>query len=257
MDRAFAPLGAAGLAATNVQPAQTVLDIGCGSGATLIALATAVGAAGYVVGVDVSASMLEVAERRAAALGLTNLRCILADASTYPFGEDSFDLAFSRFGVMFFDDPVAAFANVRRSLRPEGRVVFVCWRDLLANPWFRVPAEAVRAHVAPQPQPDPETPGPLAFADPDRVRRILEQAGFQGVQFEAFDAKLPLGSRTSATELLTHIGPAARLIGKADAKARAAAGIALDHALKTHEADGEVYLGAGVWIVSAHDAARR
>ena len=255
IDHVLAPLGAAGLASAALQPAEAVLDIGCGCGATLLELANAVGAKGSVVGVDVSQSMLAVAEQRAQGLGLANVRCVLADASTYAFGEAAFDLAFSRFGVMFFDDPVGAFANVRRSLRADGRLVFVCWRDLAANPWFHVPAEAVRPHVPPQPQPDSQVPGPLAFADPDHVRSVLERAGFDGVQFEAFNAKLPLGDRMRAIELVSQVGPTSRLLAGADDRARANAKLALDHAFKTHEMDGDIVLGAGVWIVSARNAA--
>jgi len=251
IDHVFAPLGLAGLASAALQPAESVLDIGCGCGATLLELASAVGARGGVVGIDVSRSMLAVAEQRAQALGLANVGFLLADASTYAFGEDAFDVAFSRFGVMFFDDPVGAFANVRRSLRADGRLVFVCWRDLAANPWFHVPLEAVRPHVAAQPKPDPEAPGPLAFADPNRVRGILAQAGFEDVQFKAFDVKLVLGLRTSACELLSQIGIAARLLGEADDRARADAVVALDRVLRAHETNGDVVLGAGVWIVSA------
>jgi SAM-dependent methyltransferase len=256
IDHVLAPLGAAGLASAALQPAEAVLDIGCGCGATLLELANAVGAKGSVVGVDVSQSMLAVAEQRAQGLGLANVRCVLADASTYAFGEAAFDLAFSRFGVMFFDDPVGAFANVRRSLRADGRLVFVCWRDLAANPWFHVPLEAVRPHVAAQPKPDPEAPGPLAFADPNRVRAILEHAGFEDVQFEAFDARLTLGLGPRACELLSQIGPASRLLAGADDRARADAVVALDRALSAHETDGGVVLGGGVWIVSARPLPR-
>jgi SAM-dependent methyltransferase len=199
--------------------------------------------------------MLAAAEQRVLAFGLANVRCVLADASTFAFGEHAFDLAFSRFGVMFFDDPVGAFANLRRSLRRDGRLVFLCWRDLAANPWFHVPAEAVRPHVPPQPQPDSQVPGPLAFADPDHVRSVLERAGFDGVQFEAFNAKLPLGDRMRAIELVSQVGPTSRLLAGADDRARANAKLALDHAFKTHEMDGDIVLGAGVWIVSARNAA--
>jgi SAM-dependent methyltransferase len=158
---------------------------------------------------------------------------------------------------MFFDDPVVALANVRRSLRPNGRFVFVCWRDLATNPWFHVPHEAVRPHVPPQPKLDPEAPGPLAFADPNRLRGILQQAGFGHVRIDAFDAKLPFGPLASATELLSQIGPAARLLAGADERVRAHAMGALDVASSAHETDGDVTLGAGVWIVVASPAQSR
>ena len=174
IDRAFAALSAAGLAAAAVKPGEAVLDIGCGCGATSLDLAAAAQA---VTGIDVSRSMLGVAERRAAATGIANAEFTLADASTYAFERAAFDVAFSRFGVMFFEDPVAAFTNIRPALKPTGRLTFVCWRDLAANPWFSVPVEAVRPFVPPQPKVDPNEPGPLSFKDPERVREILERAG--------------------------------------------------------------------------------
>lgn len=256
IDRAFAPLGAAGLAAAAVRPGETVLDIGCGCGATSLELSDAVGSTGRVVGVDVSRSMLAVAEERAGVAGLGNARFVLADASTEAFDERVFDLAFSRFGVMFFDDPVAAFVNVRRSLRSGARLVFVCWRELGANPWFHVPLEAVRPCVPAQPKADPQAPGPLAFAEPSRVRGILEHAGFENIQFEAFDAKLSLGTLATATETVSRIGPASRLLEGADDPARADALLALNLALTPYESDGDVRLGAGVWIVRARPATR-
>jgi SAM-dependent methyltransferase len=257
MDRVLAPLGARGLQSAAAGPGDAVLDIGCGCGGSSLELAGAIGATGSVVGVDVSRPMLAVAEERARAAGFGNVRFLLADAATEAFGDVVFDLAFSRFGVMFFDDPLRAFSNVRRALRPDGRLVFVCWRDLAANPWFAVPDAAVRPHVPPQPKADPEGPGPLAFADPARVRGILEGAGFEAVQFEAFDASLSLGSSNAALELLSHIGPASRLLDGVDERARAAALLALGAALREHERAGEVALEGGVWVVSARCARSR
>ena len=251
IDAAFAPLGAAGLASAAARPGEAALDVGCGCGASSLELGEAVGATGRVVGVDVSRSMLAVAEERATAANLGNARFILADASSEAFEERAFDLAFSRFGVMFFDDPVSAFANVRRSLRSDGRLVFVCWRELGANPWFRVPLEAIRPYVPPQPKADPEAPGPLAFADATRVRGILERAGFEDIRFEAFDAMLPFGTRTAATELVSKIGPASQLLEKVDEPERPDALLALDRALAANEREGVVRLGASVWIVVA------
>ena len=251
IDRAFAALGTAGLAAAGARPDDSVLDIGCGCGASSLSLGEAVGATGSVIGVDVSRPMLAIAKGRATALGLSNVRFSLADASTENFAAHRFALAFSRFGVMFFEDPVAAFVNVRRALAPRGKLVFVCWRELAANPWFSVPAEAVRPLLPVQPKPDPEAPGPLAFADPARVRGFLEQAGFDDVRFDSFDALLPLGTRACASELLSEIGPAARLLEGADERVRTAARLALDDALRAHEADGNVALRGGIWIVRA------
>ena len=254
MDRALAPLGARGLESAAAGPGDAVLDIGCGCGGSSLELARAIGATGSVLGVDVSRQMLAVAEERERAAGLGNVRFVLADAATEALGDDMFDLAFSRFGVMFFDDPLCAFSNVRRALRPGARLVFVCWRDLVANPWFAVPAAAVRPYLPPQPKPDPEAPGPLAFADPTRVRAILERAGFEAVRFEAFNARVSLGSHSSALEILSHIGPAARLLEGVDGRARADALLALGTVLSEHERAGDVALEGGIWVEGARCA---
>jgi SAM-dependent methyltransferase len=198
--------------------------------------------------------MLGVASERARAAGLDNIRFVLADAATEDVGRATFDLAFSRFGVMFFDDPLRAFENVRRALRAAGRIVFVCWRDLAANPWFAVPAAAIRPYVPPQPTPDPHAPGPLAFADAARVRGILEGAGFEAVRTEARDANVALGSHAAALDLLSHIGPASRLLAGLDEHVRAQALLALGDVLREHERDGEVAIMGGVWVVSARCA---
>jgi SAM-dependent methyltransferase len=257
MDRALAPLGERGLKSAAAGPGDAVLDIGCGCGGSSLELAAAIGATGSLVGVDVSRPMLAVADERARKAGLGNVRFILADAATEAFGDIAFGLAFSRFGVMFFDDPLRAFANVRRALRSDGRLVFVCWRNLAANPWFAVPAAAVRPYLPPQPAPDPDAPGPLAFADPMRVRAILEGAGFENVQFEAFDARVSLGAHSSALEILSHIGPAARLLDGVDGSARSDALLALGAALHEHERAGDVGIEGGVWVVSARCAGSR
>ena len=251
IDRAFAPLGAAGLAAGAPQPGAAILDIGCGTGATSLALAAAAAPNGRVLCVDVSRPMLGLAQERAAKQQLTNMEFLLADASVHVFDASAFDLAFSRFGVMFFDDAAGAFANVRRALRPGARLAFVCWRSLGENPWFHVPIDALRPFAPPQPKTVPDAPGPLSFADPDRVRTILAKAGYSDVKLDLFDADLPFGAPAAAAEFVSKVGPAGRLLGLVPDRARADALGALDAALHPHIIDGEVQLRAGVWIVTA------
>lgn len=255
IDRAFGPLGAAGMTKAAPQRGEAALDVGCGCGASSIDLAEALGAPGVLTGIDISEPMLAVARQRAHARGLANAQFVLADASTHTLGDEIFDLIYSRFGVMFFDDPAAAFANIGRSMRSGGRLVFVCWRELAANPWFTVPIDAVKPHVPAQPRVDPNEPGPLAFADPVRVRGILESAGFGNVAFDPFDAQLPFGSVPKATELLSNIGPTSRLLGGANADEVRIATAALDDAMRAEAKDGRVTLGAGVWIVRADRSA--
>ena len=249
IEAVFAPLTTAVLDAARPQPGEAVLDVGCGCGATALELARRVAPDGRVVGIDISEPMLRVARERAQPA--TNAEFVLADASTHAFGASAFDVVFSRFGVMFFDRPARAFANLRCSLRPRGRLTFVCWRALTDNPWFSVPLEAARTVVSAPPPSDPDAPGPLAFADPERVRRILTEAGFAHVQIDALDAMLPLGEPASAAVFLTRLGPAARLLVDAPQPVRESAANAIERALRAHEAPDGLQLGAGVWIVRA------
>ena len=151
--RGLAPATAAALAVAAPAAGTGVLDVGCGAGASVLALAEAVGPSGRVLGVDVSRPLLEVAERRAAQAGLVQARFLLADAATHAFAPGGVELVFSRFGVMFFADPAGAFRNIRTALRTGGRLAFVCWQPLAANPWVRVPLEALRPLL-----PSPEAP---------------------------------------------------------------------------------------------------
>jgi SAM-dependent methyltransferase len=186
IDRQIRPLGLAAMQRLAPAPGEQVVDVGCGCGDTSLELARRVGPEGGVLGLDISAPMLEVARSRAEAAGLRNLTFHEADAQTaaLPGGRDA---VFSRFGVMFFADPTAAFANLRSALRPGGRLGFVCWRPLAENLWMRLPAETAAGLVPPAPPPEPGAPGPFAFADPDRVRRILAEAGFTGIDLTPHD----------------------------------------------------------------------
>src|SRR3979490_374129 len=193
----LAPLGRPALAALAPRPGESVLDIGCGGGETALDLARAVAPDGMVVGIDRSAAVLAFAQR--AAKGCERVRFVQADAQVFPFDPASFDAAFSRFGVMFFADPTAAFVNIRRSLKPNGRLAFVCWRALEENPLDILPLRAASAHLPPQPAHDPDAPGPFAFANPDRIRGILERAGFGEINITANDEQV--GSRDLAPVL--------------------------------------------------------
>lgn len=186
IDRQIRPLGLAAMERLAPASGEQVLDVGCGCGDTSLELARRVGPDGGVLGLDISAPMLEVARGRAEAAGARNLAFHEADAQTAALPA-SRDAVFSRFGVMFFADPTAAFANLRSALRPGGRLGFVCWRPLAENLWMRLPAETAAGLVPPAPPPEPGAPGPFAFADPDRVRRILAEAGFTGIDLTPHD----------------------------------------------------------------------
>src|SRR5882672_4013246 len=179
LDRSFQPIDVAVQARAAAAPDEHVVDVGCGCGGSTLALAERVGPRGSVLGVDVSAPMLARARERAASLpwvGFTE-----ADATTHRFEPDA-DLLYSRFGVMFFDDPARAFANLRAALRNSGRMCFVCWRSPAENPWFTVPVAAAERVLGPLPPLPPNAPSPFALADQERVHALLTSAGFRAVQ---------------------------------------------------------------------------
>lgn len=251
-DRLVRPYGEAAIAAARVQPGEAVLDVGCGCGDTSLTVASLVGAQGRVIGVDVSAPMLEVARRRAA--GLANLTFLEADASAAAL-PGPFDLLISRFGVMFFDEPAAAFAHMRAALRPGGRLSFVCWRAAAENLWAYVPAQAARkASGIEAPPADPHAPGPFAFGDGERLQDILRTAGFTNIDLENFEAPMYLGrSPRSAAEGATRIGPASRVALDAGPQHLPAILDGIEAALTPHAAeDGSVFLPGRTWIVRAH-----
>ncbi len=194
---------------------EAALDVGCGTGATLLRLGEAVGKKGHVLGCDVSAPMLALARQRIAAAGVRNIDVLQADAQSHEFAENVFDLLVSRFGVMFFADPTAAFANLRRPLRPGGRLAFVCWAPLVDNPFFLLPMQIAARHLGPTEPTPPLAPGPLAFSERDYVGDILTGAGWSDVRVEA--QQPPLLGRTTAAEQAAfsiEIGPVSRLIAE-------------------------------------------
>lgn len=201
------------LRAAAIRPGERLLDVGCGAGATLLEAAAQTGTGGSAVGVDISEPLLARARARVDAAGLGNVVLLAADAQTHAFSPEEFDLVYSRFGVMFFEDPVAAFANLRRALAPGGRLCFVCWRALHENPWFAAPLKAaVRRLGPPEPQP-PRAPGPLAFAEAGYVASILDRAGFAKVRICHEDAVVCGQSGVDQeAAFAVAMGPAARLI---------------------------------------------
>jgi ubiquinone/menaquinone biosynthesis C-methylase UbiE len=253
LDTLLIPVNERLLEFAHIAPGERVLDIGCGCGATSRAAAKRAGAKGRVVGIDISAPMLA----RARSLnGGPNITYLLADAATYSFSGMMFDLALSRFGVMFFADPSAAFANVRRALKPGGRLAFICWQEMKANPWVAVPlAAALTCLPAPEPT-DPLAPGPFAFADAQRVKRILSDAGFSRIEVtsQAFTLLQSLGGPRAlddALGLATEVGPASRLLSEASPEGRAAAIAAIREALSPYVTPRGVAMGAHCWLVGA------
>jgi len=255
MEAMLAPVGEAVLARAAARLGEAVLDVGCGFGTTTAALARAVGPEGRVIGLDVSTPMLERARARFA--DLSQIQWILADAATHRFASASVDLVFSRFGVMFFGDPAAAFANLRRALAPDGRLVFACWRGIEENPWLQVPARAIATHLPPLPRPGPDDPGMLSFGDPARVTRILSQAGFATPRFTKFDLTIDLGAGNGlddATEQVLSMRPASEALPNQPEAVRAAAAASARAALAPYAVGNTVGLQGAVWLVEANPA---
>ena len=232
------------------RPGERVLDIGCGCGTTTLRLGMAVAPNGSVVGVDISAPMLDVARARAQAMN-ADIPFLESDAATHDF-QPVFDLVFSRFGVMFFADPVAAFKNIRAALAPKGRLAFVCWRAFAENEWAFVPFNAAKPLLPEQPQADPHAPGPFAFADDARLRKILAAAGFNSIRIEKLDTTCSLGATLDeAVEATLAIGPLARAAGEVDEATRDKIRGVVKAALAPHETAAGVTPAAACWLVGA------
>ncbi|HEY8616242.1 class I SAM-dependent methyltransferase [Phenylobacterium sp.] len=251
LDRQLRPLGRAAMAALAPKPGERLLDIGCGAGETTLELAAAA-PGGEVVGVDISRPLLDVARARPAPAGVSFLE---ADAQAYPFDPASFDGVFSRFGVMFFADPAAAFRNIRRALKPGGRLAFVCWRSLAENPIMTAPMAAAVQHLPPPAPPgDPHAPGPFAFADPERVRGILGAAGFADVALAPHDEAIGGGDLRTAVGLSLRIGPLGMMLRENPDK-RDVVVAAVRDALAAYEGPDGVKLPSATWIVTARNPA--
>jgi SAM-dependent methyltransferase len=247
LDRQLDPLGRAALGALQPRRGEHVLDVGCGNGQTTLQLAEAVGPTGRVVGVDVSAPMLAAARARKAGPHVSFLR---ADAQVQAF-DQPFDAIFSRFGVMFFADPAAAFANLRRALKPGGRMAFVCWRSEGENPIMTVPLTAAKKRIPLQlPAPDPTAPGPFALADRARLERILQTAGFASVAITPHDERIGGNDRAATLELALQIGPLGRLL-REHPEYRAGVVDAVREAIEPFIVDGIAQLPSATWIVNA------
>ena len=249
IQRAIGDIGEIGLSAAAARTGEHAIDIGCGTGDTTAALARAVGVTGHVLGVDISEPLIAAARTHR----LDNATFAVGDATTHPFKVGHYDLVFSRFGVMFFADPVAAFRNIRRALKPEGRLVFVAWRTPQENPWGTTPMRAAQPFLPPQPRPGPEDPGQFAFGDRARVERILGDAGFKALRFEPIDRQIWMGD--SVAEVVAgagRFGPLARAFANAEPAAIEKAKQAIADVLAPHQGPDGVRLPGACWLVRAN-----
>lgn len=253
LDRAFAPFTEALFARAALKPGQRVLDIGCGAGETALIAARTLGSSGHVTAADLSQPLLDTARARAAQdlPGAAPVEWLRADAQEHDFGA-AFDHALSRFGVMFFDDSVAAFRNIRRALVTGGRLTFLCWRPMDENDWVTVPRAAVLPLLPPVEPAAPDGPGPFRFAAREALLPILEAAGFRAVEHEPLDRTMLLGDTPeTAAEFAATRGPIARLLRESEPAVRQAALEIITALFAERFGSGPVRLGGACWLVSA------
>ena len=254
-DRALGAYGDEVLAAAGVVEIDRVLDVGCGTGAMTRAAAR-LATAGSALGVDIGLPMVEDARARTARDGgPPNVAFEQADAQVHPFGVDAFDLVISRFGVMFFEDPAAAFSNLRRAVGAGGRLAFACWRPVEVNEWIVVPMSGLVAVLGAPDLPGPGEPGPFSLDDPDRVRSLLHGAGFAGVELDEFSHPMWLGRDVDDTaNYMRGQSMARRMFENRPADVVDAAMASLRAAVEPHVSADGVALGASAWIVTARAA---
>lgn len=241
LDLQLSQLGLLAIEALAPGPGDAVLDIGCGAGQSVLQLAERVGPAGRVTGVDIAPLLLDVARRRAAGRGEVNF--IEADAQTLALPDRSFDCLFSRFGVMAFAEPGAAFANFHRLLKPSGRLSFVCWRALEENELDLLPLRAAGLE-------DRLDPTPFSFADPGHIRNVLGSAGFVDIAVEPQDVNVSSGGIDAMLAVLMKVGPLGRIL-RENPQLRAEAEPRVRAALAARGGPAAVLLNAGIWVVTA------
>ena len=251
-DRMNALFGDRIIEAAAPQPGEIFLDVGCGNGGLALAIADLVGQDGAVVGIDISGPMLAKAEQRAEEARITNVTFAKGDAQVHPLADQSFDAVVSRFGIMFFEDPVAAFANLFHALKPDGRLVFTCWQDLFRNDWIMVPAGAALQHV---PMPDlgaAGSPGPFSLAGPESLRSVLTEAGFADVALEEVVRPMTMGdSVEDAVQFMKSSDMGEVLMTGVDDQTADRAWEAVRETLATHVTPEGLVLSGTAWLTTA------
>jgi SAM-dependent methyltransferase len=253
-DRMYDPFGAKAIERASLKPGEQVIEVGCGCGKTTGKLADLVAPGGRVTALDVSVPMLEVARSRVTS-NAELVDFVSADAATYGFEPNTYDVLYSQFGLMFFVNPDAAFSNFFRALKPNGRLVFVCWRRPELNPWLTIPFEAVHSFVPDMPKPSPDVPSSAFTLAPEkRVKRLLGDAGFEDVLLEEFNSPTRMGQGDLDACLgfvADFSSPVAAALRKADPAMAPAVLQSVRSAVAPNHNGDTLELPASAWIVSA------
>ena len=253
MDIMLNPLGEKALAKLDLKSNSEVLDIGCGCGATTLEIAKKV-SEGTVTGLDISVPMLGKAESEASIQGIANVDFKVVDVQVDQLTSEKYDYVYSRFGVMFFDDPYEAFKNIFSSIKEGGELSFVCWQDPSLNPWQSLSVQVIRGYLD-MPSPPPRSPGPFAFHEKDYVKEILEKSGFSDISFDDNQEDITMFSGKSlqeASEDYLAINPVVtEMLKDSPDDLKAEIVESLKEAFSEfHKGDGLVFPSA-TWVVSA------
>jgi SAM-dependent methyltransferase len=255
MARLLAPVSEALLDHSDLAGTRAALDVGCGGGSGTRLLAERLAPEACILGVDISEPLLDIA-REGGSESQGHIAYLCADAASHDFGEPQFDLLFSRFGVMFFDDPTAAFTHMRAAMLPGAKLAFCCWQALATNAWTALPLQAALTVLPRPPAPPPRAPGPFAFAEPAYVQEVLSGAGWADIQVTPREIELAwpgdTGLETAVRELV-NTGPVSRLLIEASEAERQAVYDAATQALEDHFVDGALRLTGAIWLVTARN----
>jgi len=250
------PFGHMAMTAASLSTGERVIDVGCGCGDTTFEIARLVGPSGYAHGIDISTPILAQANERAVSASEKNVTFERADAQIHRFDPAAFNVIFSRFGIMFFDDPVVAFKNLRSALKSGGRIAFVAWQSAKNNEWISLSLDVVAKHIPLSAPPGPEEPGPLSFGDTERLKQILVQAGFSDIGIEGVSIPFIVGDNLDyAAKFLTQMGPASGAIANSDANEETKFRIVSDmrDALGAFETDQGIAMSSATWVVTAQN----
>lgn len=256
IDNGLFPFGQEAITAAMLESGEHVLDIGCGWGNTSFEIAPHVGPFGRVKGIDISEVILEQTPSRDRLATRFNIDFERADAQSYSFEPKSFDVVYSRFGVMFFHEPVEAFKNIRKALKPTGRMSFICWQPIEVNEWVSFPLDIAEKYVPLLPRPDPDEPGGFSFGDPNRVEDILKKAGFVDIEITPFNITFNVGKNINeAVTFLSQIGPTSSAFDnpEVDEIIKDLISTELHDKLVIFETKDGVELSAATWIVTARN----